>query len=223
MKRKQLGLLIAAVLLVAPILTGANTEAAQAKETSGVSCVFNSNSKQESTNTLGGNIKIKNTSGKDVDLSKLTIDYYYSAGSETAQNFWCDYCGVTKGEYQNLTSSVKATFEKTGSTDKTKSDVIKITFASGVLKAGDEADLQFRVAKNDWSNYDQSDDYAYHNGVVVDGETGSSTDDPIEEKVTPGVTPESVVYDQNKPASISTTIDYKGHEKDAALKSIKNG
>ena len=218
MKRKQLGLLIAAVLLVAPIVTGNNAKAAQAKETSGVTCDFNSNNKQASTNTLGGTIKIKNTTGKELDLSKITIDYYYSADKDIAQNFWCDYCGVTKGDYQNFTSTVKASFEKTGDSDPTKSDVIKITFGSGVLKAGDEVDLQFRVARNDWSNYDQSNDYAYENGVVFDGEE----DKPPVVIVTPDVTPAKTVYDQNAPEDITTTIDYKGHEEDAALESISN-
>lgn len=221
MKRKQLGLLIAAVLLVAPVM-GGNT-AVQAKETSGISCVLNGN-KQTSTNTLGGTIKIKNTTGKDIDLSKVTIDYYYSADSNVAQNFWCDYCGITKGNYQNFTSAVKGSFEKTGSSDTTKSDVIKITFTSGVLKAGDEADLQFRVSRNDWSNYDQSNDYAYNNGLVVDGETTTdpvSPDEPEKPvKVTPVVSPSTVVYDQNAPKAITTTIDYKGHAQDAALESI---
>lgn len=221
MKRKQLGLLIAAVLLVAPVM-GGNT-AVQAKETSGISCVLNGN-RQTSTNTLGGTIKIKNTTGKDIDLSKVTIDYYYSADSNVAQNFWCDYCGITKGNYQNFTSAVKGSFEKTGSSDPTKSDVIKITFTSGVLKAGDEADLQFRVARNDWSNYDQSNDYVYNNGLVVDGETTTDPAGPEEPekpvKVTPVVSPSTVVYDQNAPRSITTSIDYKGHKQDAALESI---
>ena len=220
MKRKQLGLLIAAVLFIAPVVVGSNAQAVKAEETSSISVDFNSTNKQASTNTLGGTIKIKNTTGKDLDLSKVTIDYYYSADGATAQNFWCDYCGVVKGDYQNLTSTVKGTFEKTGDSDSTKSDVLKITFGNGTLKAGDEVDLQFRAAKNDWSNYDQSNDYAYKNGLVVNGQGGS--DEPIIEVVQPVVTPDVVTYDQNAPEAVSTAIDYKDHEDEAYLSSITN-
>ena len=130
----------------------------------GIDVVINSQG-GVSTNTLGGQFVV--TSDGPVDLSKLAIRYYYTAEGNGAQTAYKDHAGMnlnTAPWYVNLTSAVSANIvQVTGD-----QYYLEITFASSdVLTAGGKIEMGIRLAKNDWSNYDQSNDYSYNSGAVV--------------------------------------------------------
>ena len=60
------------------------------------------------TNSIGFAVRIVNTGASTIDLSDLTIRYYYTIDGDKAQSFWCDWasCGssVVNGSFCNMIS-----------------------------------------------------------------------------------------------------------------------
>ncbi|MCR4944192.1 MAG: hypothetical protein K5986_07035 [Clostridium sp.] len=215
MKRKQLCSLITVALMATTLVTPYNTSETQAKEETSVKAAsvdnapfsysFQKADNNSSSQNLGGTLTITNTSGAELDLSTVKLNYFFSSDSDVANNFYCDYCGIISGNYQNFTGSVKGEFEKTGDSDASKSDVLKIGFTSGKLQPGDVITLQYRVARNDWSNYDTTNDFGWGDRIV-----------------NPTINPESISFEESKAVDTNVKISYEG-TKDAALNSIVEG
>lgn len=122
------------------------------------------------TNTGDNGIKphfrIVNKGADPVPLSELTIRYWYTIDGDKAQTFNCDYatagCSNLNGKLVKLDSSV------------TGADYyLEVTFkpAAGQVEAGGNGSyIQTRINKNDWSNYNESNDYSF------DGTKTSMTD-----------------------------------------------
>ena len=83
--------------------------------------------------------------------------YYYTKDGTQLQNFYCDYAQAggsnITGNFFNMTTP------KTGA-----DNYLEVGFLSGAgsLAAGASTVVQTRVAKSDWSNYNQSDDYSFN-------------------------------------------------------------
>ena len=122
---------------------------------------FNSNT-ASSSNSINPQFKITNSGSSNVNLSDLKLRYYYTVDGSAEQTFWCDHAAILSGEggYEQV-SSVKGTFVKMGSASNNADTYLEISFSSGTLTAGSRLELQGRFAKNDWSNYDQSNDYSF--------------------------------------------------------------
>ena len=123
------------------------------------------NQGQATTNTLGGQFSV--TSQDPVDLSKLSIRYYYTVEGNAAQNSFVDNAQISLNRspwYVNLTSGTTVSIVPVSGNQY----YLEIKFSSNeTLDAGGRVEAGIRVAKSDWSNYDQSNDYSYTNGVVV--------------------------------------------------------
>ncbi len=128
-----------------------------------------------STNTIGGQVVVTTTD--EVDLSKLAIRYYYTVEGNGAQTAYKDNAGFSLNRapwYVNLTSNLSVNVVQVDGNNY----YYEITFNSNeVLDASGKIEMGIRVAKNDWSNYDQSNDYSYNSGAVVlyDGEVVNGT------------------------------------------------
>ena len=121
-----------------------------------------------STNTIGGTFNVTN-SGEAVSLKDVTIRYYFTADGSADINTYVDSVGLSLSEapyYANLNSATTAKVVKVNSS---KADsYLEVTFSSDYkLSANGALSLGVRLAKNDWSNFDQSNDYSYTNGAVV--------------------------------------------------------
>jgi GH35 family endo-1,4-beta-xylanase len=107
------------------------------------------------SNTLAPNFVIKNNGTSAVNLSNLKIRYYFTKDSSSALNAYIDWAAVGN-------SNVSATF---GSTTGTNADTyMEISFGSGagsIAPGATSGDIQTRIAKADWSNFNQSNDYSY--------------------------------------------------------------
>jgi endoglucanase len=141
--------------------------------------MFNANT-QASTNGVAPHFKIINNGSAAIDLSTVTLQYYFTENGTQPENFWCDYSSAG-------TANVTGTF-KTLDTAVTDADTyleIGFSSAAGTLAAGANVEIQARFSKSDWSNYTQTDDYsfnssgtsyvdwtkatAYQNGTIVWG------------------------------------------------------
>jgi len=109
-----------------------------------------------STNGITPRFKLYNTGTTDINLSDVTLRYYYTIDGEKAQTMWCDWS--TAG-----TANVTGKFVKLPVAANEADYYLEIGFTSAadVLAAGGSVEVQVRFSKNDWSNYTQTGDYSY--------------------------------------------------------------
>lgn len=118
--------------------------------------MFN-NGRSNSTTTIHPWFKLYNTGTLPFDLEDVTIRYYYTSEGDKEQNFWCDWSGAGA---ENVTGTfVPVPFVANG-----VDAYFELGFkpGSGSLIAGDFKEIQTRFAKNDWSNYTQTNDYSFN-------------------------------------------------------------
>ena len=125
--------------------------------------------------TIALNIKLTNNSKKDIDLSDLTIQYYFSDPDLKNLCFYCDYASVEGKQYRAVTEAVEGAFEKGSSSDSTASVKLRIGLKGReVLQAGHTLNLQIRVARADWGNMNFDDDYSAKGTYRVTVEKGGN-------------------------------------------------
>ncbi|HEX9060792.1 MAG TPA: cohesin domain-containing protein, partial [Clostridia bacterium] len=157
-----------------------------------------------STQSISPKLRIYNDGSSSVDLSSLTVKYYYTVDGDKTQQFFCDYA-VTNGNTSGtkvITSSVKGAFTKLASPVSSADYALVVSFTDGTIDAGGYADVQTRISKSDWTNYNQADDYsfqgtssayadagnipAFYKGTMVWGNVGPVvTPTPVDSTPTP--------------------------------------
>ena len=144
-----------------------------------LSVAFYNTVRSSTTNGVGFKYKLTNNSDTSIDLTDITLRYYFTREGNESQSFWCDWSHVGG-------SNVIGTFVNTASYSK-YNNYLEISFASaaGALASGQSIELNCRFAKSNWSAYDQSNDYsfnstadsyalwdkvtAYSNGTLISG------------------------------------------------------
>lgn len=108
-------------------------------------------------NQLKPHFNIKNNSTTSISLQQLKLRYYFTSDGTPPQQFNCDWaqigCSNVSGAILKLESPVQGA-----------DHVLEITFDAnaGQLAAGAQTgDIQIRIHKTDWSNYNELDDYSY--------------------------------------------------------------
>jgi arabinogalactan endo-1,4-beta-galactosidase len=123
---------------------------------------FYNQSSAATTNQLYLNFRLVNSGTAGVTLSSVKIRYYYTIDGPKPQNFYCDWAQAGGG---NISGSFV-----TMSTSKTGADTyVEIGFSSGAgnLAGGASTTIQARVAKNDWTNYTQTNDYSFNSSATT--------------------------------------------------------
>ncbi|WP_052339257.1 glycoside hydrolase family 9 protein [Gorillibacterium massiliense] len=108
-------------------------------------------------NTIGAVLNIKNTGTSAVALSSLKLRYYFTKDTNSQPNFWCDWAQIGNA---NITSS----FVTMGTAQTTADTYLELSFTSGagsIAPGGQTGDIQLRIAKSDWSNFNEANDYSY--------------------------------------------------------------
>ena len=102
-------------------------------------------------------LQIINTSNTTINLSDITIRYWYTIDSNQPETYNCDYAVVSCG-------NIQGTFHATSG--RTNADTyLELAFTAGAGTLAPNAssgEIQNRVTKNDWSNYNESNDYSYN-------------------------------------------------------------
>ncbi|MFF8537537.1 glycoside hydrolase family 6 protein [Streptomyces sp. NPDC015532] len=123
--------------------------------TSGLKAQYKNNDSSTSDNGIRPGLKLVNGGSGAVDLSKVTIRYWFTGESSSAgyQTF-CDWAQLGCSTVKTSVSAV--------SPSRTGADhYLEVGFTSGSLAVGaDSGDLQLRLAKSDWSAFDESNDYS---------------------------------------------------------------
>lgn len=119
------------------------------------------------TNAVKPVFKVTNTSSAPLDLTTLKLKYYYTSDGEEAQSFNCYYAGTTNGTYKALTQNVAGEIKKLSPAGNNADNYILVTFNGGTLDSGQTMEVQASVNKENWQNYDQSNDYSYNSSNKV--------------------------------------------------------
>jgi lysophospholipase L1-like esterase len=129
--------------------------------------MYNSNT-ATTLNSISPVIKLINQGSAAINLSTVTIRYYYTVDGDKTQNYWCDHAAITSPSYTAITSNVTGKFVKLDTAVSGADYYLEIGFTSGAgsLAAGAAAEIQSRFAKNDWTNYTQTGDYSFNSSAT---------------------------------------------------------
>jgi hypothetical protein len=108
-------------------------------------------------NQMKPHFNIVNQGNTSVSLSDLKLRYYFSLQGDPAQQFNCDWAQVG-------CSNVMGALVPMASPSLDADHYLEISFTenAGALAPGSQSgDIQSRVHKVDWSNYNEADDYSY--------------------------------------------------------------
>lgn len=102
-------------------------------------------------------LKISNASRAPVSLSDVTVRYWFTSDGPKSQRSWCDYAKM--GNSHVLFSFHRLPRGVTGA-----DGYLQIAFADAapvLAPRGDSGEIQIRFAKEDWSPYNEANDYSF--------------------------------------------------------------
>ncbi|MGW4495900.1 glycoside hydrolase family 6 protein [Streptomyces sp. NPDC004376] len=126
----------------------------------GLKAQYKNNDSAATDNQIRPGLQLVNSGSGAVDLSKVTVRYWFTGDAANAgYQTWCDYAQVGCATVKTTVTALPAA--RTGA-DHT----LDVTFTSGSLAPGaNTGDLQLRLAKADWSAFDETDDYSRGTGT----------------------------------------------------------
>ncbi|MCG8348078.1 MAG: cellulose binding domain-containing protein [Chloroflexales bacterium] len=145
-----------------------------------------------SANQITADIRIINTGAglQTVPMSELKLRYWYTTDTDITDQYGCLYAGNSIPGCANLNASFVTVTPARAGADR----YLEISFdsnAGSILPYASSSEIQSRINKSDWSNYNQGNDYSfdglkttyadwdritlYRNGVLIWGvEPGGS-------------------------------------------------
>ncbi|WP_310605497.1 cellulose binding domain-containing protein [Anaerosporobacter sp.] len=117
--------------------------------------MYNAGNNGTYANTIHPMMKVVNLGENMVKLSDITIRYYYTQDSNKPQNFWCDWSSAGSSNVTGSFHSLEETFEGADTYVE-----VGFTEDAGYIDIGATVDLHLRFAKNDWTNYDLTNDHS---------------------------------------------------------------
>lgn len=99
-------------------------------------------------NQIKPHFNIKNNGTTAVDLSGLKLRYYFSKDGTQSMSSWVDWAPIGAENIQRTFTDAYVE--------------LSFTAAAGSISAGGETgEIQLRMAKSDWSNFNEADDYSF--------------------------------------------------------------
>lgn len=148
-------------------------------------------STSSTTNQISPRFKIYNDSTSSIDMSNVKLRYYYTKDSSTTQNFVCD--SFLNNNIYTAPTGITGTFTDMPPLSDCD-NYLEIGLPTGVsLAANTCIELQTRIHKSDYTNYDQSNDYSFDSTstTYVDWDKVTAyTSDTLSWGVDPNVTPD---------------------------------
>ncbi|MGX1493070.1 glycoside hydrolase family 6 protein [Streptomyces tendae] len=141
----------------------------------GLKVAYKNNDSSATDNAIRPGLRITNTGTTALDLTGVTARYYFTRdGGSSTVSAWCDYAAVG-------CSTVKLRVVPLSSPVAGADAYLEVGFSAGSLAAGrDTGDIQVRMAKSDWSAFDETDDHSrgtattYTDAPAIPGYLGSA-------------------------------------------------
>ncbi len=114
-------------------------------------------------NQLNPHIKIANVGSKPVSLSDVTVRYWFTVDGPRDQKVWVDYA---KLDGKNITGTFHSVSKPTALADV----YLELVFSANIApieSGGDSGPIQLRIAKQDWTKYDETNDHSFGGGAAV--------------------------------------------------------
>lgn len=136
---------------------------------------YKNNDSSATDNAIRPGLQVTNARSATLDLSTVSVRYYFTRdGGASSVSAFCDYAAV--GCAQVKLKVVPLTTPAAGA-----DAYLEVTFAGGSVAAGkDTGDIQLRMSKSDWSNFNEANDYsrstatAYADAPAIPAYTGTT-------------------------------------------------
>ncbi|MDT9698266.1 glycoside hydrolase family 3 N-terminal domain-containing protein [Streptomyces sp. P17] len=123
--------------------------------TGGLKIAYKNNDASATDNAIRPGLRITNTGSAALALTEVTARYYFTRdGGSPTVSAWCDYAAVG-------CSNVKLRAVPLSTPVAGADAYLEVGFSAGSLAAGrDTGDIQLRMAKSDWSAFNEADDHS---------------------------------------------------------------
>lgn len=114
-------------------------------------------------NQIKPQLEVSNGGNTSINLSDVTIRYWYTIDTNQPQNYWCDYATVGCG-------NITAKFVSTAPARPDADTYLEVGFTGGagsLAPGANTGEILNRFSKTDWSNYDETDDYSYNGSLTT--------------------------------------------------------
>ena len=124
-------------------------------------------------NTIAKSFSFTNNGYYGIDLSKVTLRYYYNSDNTGVQNFTCDSSGMYLNEkpfFVSTTNEISGTCKDTENISNADK-YVELSFEKIPYKLAVDKSLtvSFRITNEKWTDFDKANDYSENNpdGIVV--------------------------------------------------------
>jgi hypothetical protein len=122
-------------------------------------------------NSAGGNtistfVDIRNEGNVSVDYKDVTARYWFTSEGSSPLHFWIDYAKIGNSAISGSFTSVSPARNNADSYLELKVNPLAHTF----YPLTSTGNIQYRITKSDWSNFNQSNDYSYQSGPMAENQ-----------------------------------------------------
>ena len=108
------------------------------------------------SNVIKPQLRLSNEASYAVELNRLTVRYWFTVEDFSPLNFYTDYAALGKNK-------VKGTFVALDEARDGANYYLEMSFDTEqtIASQGTSGEIKTRIAKRNWTNFDEADDYSY--------------------------------------------------------------